>query len=149
MTTQLRTLALPALLALVMGCVTEPDADLPEGAVAMQASEQYRSWWGETEACSRLSGSFSRIEWYVVPGVASFPTDEGEKVGIRIQSGDRTRIVLAETYAAHPMVVRHEMLHALLQRSGHPVEYFETRCRLTWQLWNEDHGAQAAQPGLS
>lgn len=148
MTIQLRTLAIPAVLAAVIGCTTEPDSALPDGAVPLQASEQYRTWWSETETCSRLSGAFDRVEWYVVPGVASFQTDQGEKVGLRIQTGDRTQIVLAEYYSNHPMVVRHEMLHALLKRGGHPTEYFETRCRLTWPLWAEDHGVQPAQPGL-
>ncbi len=148
MTIQLRLLVTPALMAFTLGCVTEPSVELPEGAVPMQASEQYRLWWEETEACSQLNGSMQNVEWYVVPGVSSFATDEGEKVGIRIQSGDQVRIVLAETYAGHPMVVRHEMLHALLHRGGHPPEYFEVRCRLTWETWNEDHGGSGGSVGL-
>jgi hypothetical protein len=27
------------------------------------------------------------------------------------------------------------MLHALLDQGGHPPEYFEVRCQLTWDGW--------------
>lgn len=35
-----------------------------------------------------------------------------------------------------PEVVRHEMLHALLDRGDHPPEYFVSRCGLTWESWD-------------
>jgi hypothetical protein len=131
-------LALPALSALVLqSCLTEPVAILPEGAVAFVAPEEYAAWWERTEACAQLQGDMQRVEWYVVPDVATFETDLGEKVGIRVQTGDRVRIVLAGQYQRHEMVVRHEMLHALLKQPGHPELYFVNRCQLTWDSWGE------------
>ena len=49
---------------------------------------------------------------------------------------DGARIVLAGNYETSEMAVRHEMLHHLLDRTGHPPEYFVTRCHLTWDSWN-------------
>ena len=131
---------LPALLLPLLGCTTEPTTPLPDGAEPYTPPAEYMAWWGRTEECSQISGSMARIKWYVVPGVSTFSTDEGEKVGIRIKTGDDVRIVIAGNYVEHEMVVRHEMLHALLNRSGHPVEYFQERCHLTWETW------AAAQP---
>jgi hypothetical protein len=34
------------------------------------------------------------------------------------------------------MVVRHEMLHDLLGRPGHPDPPFGSGCPLTWATWN-------------
>jgi hypothetical protein len=34
------------------------------------------------------------------------------------------------------MVVRHEMLHDLLGRPGHPDPPFGVGCPLTWESWN-------------
>jgi len=48
--------------------------------------------------------------------------------------------VIAGNYAEHEMVVRHEMLHALLQREGHPTDYFVNRCHLTWESWSAAGG---------
>ena len=127
----------PLLLVTLFGCSSfDPSAALPAGAEAMEAPAIYQDWWGKTEACSKRSGQFSRIEWYVVPGVTTFATDMGPKVGLWIQNGSRVSIVVAGGYENHEMVVRHEMLHALLRQEGHPTVYFVDRCHLTWESWN-------------
>ncbi|MCU0620085.1 MAG: hypothetical protein MUC69_01125 [Gemmatimonadales bacterium] len=138
LTRRFARLALPALSALALqSCLTEPVPVLPDNAIAFVAPAQYADWWSRTEACSLLEGDMQRVEWYVVPDVATFATDQGEKVGIRVQTGDRIRIVLAGHYQMHEMVVRHEMLHALLKEPGHPRDYFVNRCALTWDSWSE------------
>ena len=126
---------LPALLIPLLGCTTEPTSTLPDGAQAFVPPAEYEAWWVSTEGCASIQGNLARIKWYVVPGVSTFPTAEGEKVGIRIKTGSDIRIVIAGNYVEHEMVVRHEMLHALLNRAGHPAEYFEDRCQLTWETW--------------
>jgi hypothetical protein len=113
----------------------EPDAP-PAGAVLMTPPAQYAEWYASTEACAQLTGAASRIEWYVVPGVSTFETSIGEKVGLWERVGNVSRITIAGNYADNEMVVRHEMLHDLLERAGHPPEYFVTRCHLTWDSWN-------------
>lgn len=127
---------------LVSACTTlgPSEISLPPGAVRLAAPEIYRDWHLKTEECSGRTGEFPTIQFYVVPGVDSFSTEEGRKVGWWILEGGINRIVIAGNLAAQEMVVRHEMLHALLQRAGHPPEYFVDRCHLTWESWNSDRG---------
>ena len=65
---------------LVGGCSHDPTPVLPDGAVAFTAPTTYLTWWDRTSQCSELSGSMAKVEWYVVPDVATFPTEQGEKV---------------------------------------------------------------------
>lgn len=126
-----------------------PPSPLPATAQAMNPPEQYRTWWAETEACSGLQGSFEQIKWFVVPDSLTFSTNTGEKVGLWTESSAGTRIIIAGAYSGHELVVRHEMLHALLDREGHPAEYFQTRCGLTWETWHHDgSGGQELATGL-
>jgi len=125
-----------ALLATLAACEALGPADpLPPSAQLIAAPEQYREWWSKTEACSGMSGDFTRVEWYVVPNAQTFQTSAGTKVGLWSHSSAGVRIILAGSYAENELVVRHEMLHALLDREGHPKEYFQDRCALTWDSW--------------
>jgi hypothetical protein len=45
------------------------------------------------------------------------------------------------------MVVRHEMLHDLIGRPGHPAPPFGVGCPLTWATWNS--GAAQLQVGTA
>ena len=103
----------------------------------------YLEWHAKTEHCSGRTGSFSTLRFYVVPGVETFPTRDGLKVGEWVTEGTSSRIVVAGKYQDHEMVVRHEMLHSLLRAEGHPSEYFVNRCRLTWESWNGPLGSVA------
>jgi hypothetical protein len=109
---------------------------LPDGAVSLAAPTEYRSWWASTESCSGISGDFDQIAWYTVPGVSTMGTDIGEKVGIWAYQDGQSTITIAGEYVQHELVVRHEMLHELLGREGHPDEYFVARCGLTWESWS-------------
>lgn len=125
-----------ALLPMALSCSsTGPNDGLPAGAVAVTAPAAFRQWFLRTESCSQLTGSFDTLEFFVVPGVQSFETSEGQKVGLWIEGGPRDQIVIAGNFFQHEMVVSHEMLHALLGRSGHPPLYFEDRCHLTWETF--------------
>jgi hypothetical protein len=124
------------ILGTLVACeVLGPPDPLPENAQQILPPVEYEGWWNTTETCSGLDGSFGEIEWYVVPGANTIPTESGPRVGVWSRSSAGTRIVLAGNYAGSELVVRHEMLHALLGRGGHPPEYFENRCRLTWETW--------------
>jgi len=109
---------------------------MPEGAVPVAAPAVYREWYQRTEACSGRTGNLDAVQFYVVPGVETFETRDGPQVGVWIGEGGSHRIVIAGNYQGHEMVVRHELLHTLLRQTGHPEEYFVTRCRLTWESWN-------------
>ena len=142
-----RGVAFPAAVMLLASCGSlAPDDDLPAGAEPMAAMDAYANWWSATEACAGIDGDLTRVEWYVVPGARSFQTDVGEKVGLWIKSGDRRAIVIAGEFVSHEMVVRHEMLHDLLGREGHPDEYFAGRCQLTWETWDGGKTELAAVP---
>ena len=116
-------LALPLLAA----CETPIGPRLPTNAEPFTPPAVYREWWALTEACSGLQGDFTRIAWFRVPGAESIPLADGTLVNGR---WDRVsnRIVLAEESERFGDLVRHEMLHALLQGGGHPRDAFIGRC---------------------
>lgn len=126
-----------------------PPSPLPPTATVMAPPEEYQAWWTATEACSGLRGDFSSIQWYVVPDSLTFTTESGEKVGLWSESSAGTRIILAGAYAHHELVVRHEMLHALLDREGHPASYFQTKCGLTWDTWQHGEDENLDNPQLA
>jgi hypothetical protein len=122
---------LPSTLALVLlaACGFDPGDDSPMAPPAV-----YREWWARTEACSGLSGDFDRVQWSVVAG-HGFPCASGSCAG-HWEPGHR--IYLAEDWTMNEMVVRHEMLHDLLGRAGHPDPPFGNPCSLTWATWQGD-----------
>jgi hypothetical protein len=111
------------------------------GAEWMSVPRTYPAWYEKTAQCAQLPNlDYHKIEWYVVPDVVTFSTDIGEKVALWEDLGDGySRITVSGYYVENEMVVRHEMLHDLLNRygapTGHPALYFEERCGLTWQTW--------------
>ena len=138
-----------ALIGLLSGCsaLAPSETALPIGATEIAVPAAYAEWHARTQACSGLSGEFSTIKFYVVPGVETFSTPKGQKVGEWTSNGATSRIVLAGNYRDHEMVVRHELLHSLLKKEGHPSEYFVNRCRLTWETWNGPQAAAGPQLG--
>lgn len=135
--TALRGWRLPLLLITLAGCQAPlgPLAPLPDNAVAFLPPAEYQAWWAMTETCSARQGDPGRIAWFVVPNVAAFMTSRGQKAAGWSRGTDGSRIVIAGAYQDSQMVVRHEMLHALLDRGDHPPEYFVNRCHLTWNSW--------------
>jgi len=125
----------------VAGCdAFGPESPLPPGAQPLdlstgQLSADYQAWWSKTEACAGIQGRFAEVQWFVVPGVETFPTDMGEKVGLWTRGRSGVRIVIAGLYVDNELVVSHEILHDLLGREGHPDEYFKNRCHLTWDTF--------------
>jgi hypothetical protein len=111
----------------------------PLGAEPWSVPPSYRVWWERTEACSGRAGSFEAVQWFIVPG-EGFDCPSGTCAG-RWEPG---RIYLASAFASDEMVVRHEMLHALLDRNGHPNPPFGVGCPLTWETWGS---AARARPG--
>jgi hypothetical protein len=99
----------------------------------MEVPAVYREWWSRTEACSGLRGDFERVEWLMVPGY-SFACSSGQCAGH--WRGDQ--IYIAEAWQENEMVVRHEMLHALINGGGHPNPPFGEGCPLTWETWPKE-----------
>ncbi len=132
-----RVLGLVACAALVGAC----HAFDPEGDEPFQPPAAFRVWWAKTEACSGRRADFDRIEWLVVEG-PSFPCKSGQCVG---HWESNHRIWIAREWIDDEMVVRHEMLHDLIDKPGHPAP-FGTDCPLTWETWkNGAAGLRIAQ----
>lgn len=83
------------------------------------------------EACARHTGSLAAVRWYYVPGFDPFPAPGISQPVLGYWHGSDNRIVLLQYVPNPPALIRHEMLHALLQRADHPTLYFQTRCGAT------------------
>lgn len=108
------------------GCGDVSAPAWPTGVVPLVPRPvQFQSWWRMVEACSGVHGDLDAVSWYRErTGVI---TVDGEQYdGYWFGAGNR--IVLASDAEFDGRIVRHEMLHALLQNGGHPEEYFVTRC---------------------
>lgn len=91
-----------------------------------QPSMRYAAWWQAVEACSGRTAPLGEITWYRA-GAETIP-DVGESYNGLTYQGDVPLVVIAGSHVNDGVVVRHEMLHVLLHRNGHPGEYFVKRC---------------------
>lgn len=138
---QMRRLVLVvSILASLGGCGFDPAGEQP-----MAAPTNYRAWWTKTEACSGLTGDFDRVEWLVVPG-RGFSCKSGQCAG---HWEPDHRIFIASDWTGNEMVVRHEMLHELLRRSGHPSPPFGDGCPLTWETWTGHDTTHVSQDDVA
>ncbi len=94
----------------------------------------YERLWQYAARCSGREdqlGRYRELEFYSVPD--PWPCGGGECVG----HTDGRRIYLARSYRTHPMVVAHEMVHAVTGIMGHPEVPFTRPCKLTWASYDE------------
>lgn len=98
---------------------------LPLGAARMTPPSIYDRWWSLTEACSGQSRSMADVRWYRMPG-HSFRFLNRQVGGVWIPLANA--IVLADASINIGPTVRHEMLHALVRRKGHPRDEFLGAC---------------------
>lgn len=116
----------------------------PSDARPLDAPAGFAAWWQKTEDCSGRTGDLHRIRWFVVPG-DGFACPGGECVG-RWQDGHD--IYISEAWLDNEMVVRHEMLHDLLGKPGHPNPPFGQGCPLTWATWNGGSALRQDGPAI-
>jgi hypothetical protein len=120
-----RTSALITLM-LVSACRSATDP-LPRGAIPLDPPVIFAVWWEQVEACAGKTVDSRSVAWYYVPGDGGFSAGSSpDVVGVWRPQGNS--ITLAEYVIDNPLVVRKEMLHAILQRTDHPAEYFVDRC---------------------
>jgi hypothetical protein len=117
---------LSGFLALTFACQDPTAPHVLLGAVPLQTPPRFAMWWRLAEACSGTTGDFASVAWYVVPNTTTL-TYENKQVDA-YWIGNPDRIVLADTRRNDGPTVRHEMLHALLHRNGHPRDAFLTAC---------------------
>jgi hypothetical protein len=108
-------------------CTTLVDPPLPHTAYQWVPPAVYQRWWAMTESCSGLTGSYSALAWYIVPGVSSVPLGDSPDVeAYWSEAGNRIVMIALDTLDG--AVTRHEMLHALLRTAGHPRAQFLGNC---------------------
>lgn len=106
-----------------LGCASPTEAPRSVNANGLEPLPSYRTWWSLVERCATLDASFDEVRWYVATRVNLWdPTVKA------VWLEDGNRIVLGKDVVTDGRVVRHEILHALLRRSGHPPEYFAGAC---------------------
>jgi hypothetical protein len=105
-------------------CEHVVDPPLPPGASQFAPPALYELWWKMTESCAGQTGAIDGVRWYEAPG--TFELDD-EAISAYWSAGTN-QIVLHTSVVRNPRVVRHEMLHALLQTKGHPRAAFVDNC---------------------
>lgn len=121
---QLSLLLLTATLSVACADALSP-WEMPN-AEPLQRPPRYLDLWEEVERCSGKSGDISRIRWLHLPNESSF------RYHGRTYSGywwPTRQILLAGNHTGNDHLVRHEMLHDLLNTGNHPARYFSERCR--------------------
>ncbi len=105
----MRTPSTLALLAgFLVGCSSLGFESEVTNKTPFSPPEVYADWWDATEACSGLDGDFARVSWYLATGI----TGDG-----KVASGRWSQphdIVIVRGYEGDETIVRHEMLHDLL-----------------------------------
>ncbi len=89
----------------------------------------YQEWWDKTVACSGKAGKMTDVSFYAVDAPAGAIELAGEMAHAWwVREGNR--IYLPASALSEDWLVRHEMLHALLQRGSHPPSIFVQGCHV-------------------
>jgi hypothetical protein len=89
----------------------------------------YQEWWNQTVACSGHAGRMMDVSFYAVDAPAGAIELAGEMAHAWwVREGNR--IYLPANALGEEWLVRHEMLHALLQKGSHPAELFVDACHV-------------------
>lgn len=119
----MRAAQILCLAALAGSCELWPDGEFPPGGAERIAERpEYVLWWKLVEDCAGRRRRMN-VQWYSTNGEL-------------IQSGDALAAGLFRPYPdrialidpSDGPVARHEMLHAILERDGHPLDFFAARC---------------------
>jgi hypothetical protein len=88
------------------------------------------AWWKALEGCAGRTGDLAAVKWLTVPGYSVVIGGEGFD-GYWLK--DLNAVVFGEEQFAaanrRGFIIRHELLHALLQTGAHPTEFFGRKCR--------------------
>jgi hypothetical protein len=102
------------------------DPMFPSDAEEFSPPAVYSTWWNMTQACSGMTGSLGDITWFKTNQALHDPRT-GDPVGGYWHSVTN-RIVLTKALMLEGGAVRHEMLHALVRKGGHPRNQFLGKC---------------------
>ncbi|MDQ3950217.1 MAG: hypothetical protein M3282_07710 [Gemmatimonadota bacterium] len=113
-------------LLLLAACEAPAAPVLADGAQRFQPPPAYQLWWEMTLQCSGRRAPLSGVRWYFVPGARTVEVNGERYAGYWSSAGNS--IVLAEEAMLDGSLVRHEMLHSLIDVGSHPREEFLGRC---------------------
>lgn len=130
----------------LVACEALTGPPFPTDAVRYKPLEVYAEWWRVVEACSGTHGSLGAVRWYRASQSSIALSTERDAVASWTPNGNR--IVVSSDLIGTGGVVRHEMLHALLRRGGHPSEYFLRRCSGVVPCYEECVADAGGQPPL-
>ena len=108
----------PSILAFVVvaaGCysILGPELTAPPDAEPTAPLPEYATWYAQVEQCTGVTGSFSAVRWFAVPHLNWWdPVFEQHTTGTWREPHD---IYLAEGEMTNARLVKHEMVHDLLQ----------------------------------
>ena len=127
--TQRRVATTAVALLLLLAACGEAGPTVPREAVRFEPPDRFHALWAETERCAGARRSFAAVRWYQVPDVWEVTTGDGQQVaGYYDLAADH--VVIAGAYLASEPLVRHESLHAILDRPGHGAEFDACNLRL-------------------
>jgi hypothetical protein len=116
-----------ALLGIATACTEVTYQPLPIVGDRFDPPPIFFAWWKQVEDCSGRTASLGAVEWYVVPNVRTIPDGSFGDVAAYSDYRDHRIVLAGEAQMVGP-IVRHEMLHELLQAGGHPRRDFLERC---------------------
>ena len=119
-------LVVVALLPLTLACDPPTAPEVPGSAVRFDAPARYALWWRVTQACSGRTGDLGAVTWYYMRNTRTLSW-QGQRVDA-YWIGDPDRVVIADSMRNDGPTIRHEMLHVLLQRNGHPRDAYLESC---------------------
>jgi len=128
-------------LSSIAACAVPRAAGAPlaplERAWEVPTLELYTEWWRKTEACSGRKGDMGRVTFYAVDAPSGAIGLTGATAHAWwVRQGNR--IYLPANALGEEWLVRHEMLHALLQRGSHPARKFVEACHLaSIEVWRD------------
>jgi hypothetical protein len=105
----------------------------------------YQEWWDKTVACSGRQGKMTDVSFYAVDAPSGAIELAGEMAHAWwVRQGNR--IYLPANALGQEWLVRHEMLHALLQRGSHPSNVYVEACHVaSAAVWRDS--TLAVDPG--
>ncbi len=136
-----RVIAGVMLMSSTVACAVPRAAGAPlapiERAWEVPTLELYSEWWRKTEECSGRAGDMSKVTFYAVDAPnGAIGLNKTLAHGWWVRQGNR--IYLPANALGEEWLVRHEMLHALLQRGSHPTNKFVEACHLaSAEVWRD------------
>src|SRR5271157_5934370 len=118
----MKTAILTIVLALMfLGCEDQGMVlpQIPKDAVAFNPPPIFKQYWAQVEECSGVTGDFSQVKWMYTGSPIAVYSDGLTSYGDAMWDMSTNTIVFVQTEYISSMsdvaIVRHEMLHALLQ----------------------------------